>query len=305
MALAADSAKPALPAAARCVIVGAGIHGLSTALHLAQRRAASGATVGPGGTRIVVVDKTGIGAGASGIACGVIRNNYYQPAMRELMAHCVSVWETDAEAYSYHPVGYMQISPESMHTQVATIYEQQQAIGYESTFVEGEAGCMRYMQGILSDWQAKNITSVLHEKRGGYANNMASLRGLAGKARALGVDIVEGTAGTGLTAGNGSEAITRVETSSGSIACEQIVVAVGPWINSVWNMLALPKTISVKGRDGVVHDGIPMWHYMALQEGTLGVDPDYQKTNDGRMPPVIHVDTDAPLYSDASGKPIT
>jgi hypothetical protein len=30
-----------------------------------------------------------------------------------------------------------------------------------------------------------------------------------------------------------------------------------------------------------VHDGVRMWHYMALQEGTLGVDPDYQKTNDG------------------------
>jgi glycine/D-amino acid oxidase-like deaminating enzyme len=294
-----------LPSAAQYVIIGAGIHGLSTAMHLAQKLRVRGGSVGANGTRIVVLDKTAVGAGASGIACGIVRNNYYQPAMRELMAHCVSVWESDAETYSYHPVGYMQISPEVMRTQVGTIYEQQQQIGYESVFIEGEAESMRYMQGLLSDWQAKNITSVLHEKRGGYANNMASLRGLAGKARALGVEIVEGVAVTGLTAGNGSEAIARVETSSGSIACEQIVVAVGPWINSIWNMLALPKTISVKGRDGVVHDGIPMWHYMALQEGTLGVDPDYQKTNDGRMPPVIHVDTDAPLYSDRDHALIT
>ncbi|MEO8565027.1 MAG: FAD-dependent oxidoreductase, partial [Betaproteobacteria bacterium] len=87
--------------------------------------------------RIVVLDKTGVGAGASGIACGVVRNNYYQPAMRELMAHSVSVWESDAASYSYHPVGYMQISPEVMHAQVGTIYEQQKAIGYESTFIEG------------------------------------------------------------------------------------------------------------------------------------------------------------------------
>jgi hypothetical protein len=48
-----------------------------------------------------------------------------------------------------------------------------------------------------------------------------------------------------------------------------------------------------------------MWHYMALQEGTLGVDPNYQMTNDGRMPPVLHVDTDAPLYSDRDGALIT
>jgi methylglutamate dehydrogenase subunit A len=45
--------------------------------------------------------------------------------MRELMAHSVDVWESDPEAYSYHPVGYMQISPEVMHADVGTIYEQQ------------------------------------------------------------------------------------------------------------------------------------------------------------------------------------
>lgn len=295
----------ALPTHARYVVIGAGIHGLSTAMHLAQKLKARGVTVGPGGRRIVVLDKTGIGAGASGIACGVVRNNYFQPAMRELMAHSVSVWESDAQTYSYHPVGYMQISPEVMHAQVRTIYEQQQAIGYDSVFVEGEAESLQYMRGILGDWQAKNITSVLHEKRGGYANNMASVRGLAGKAAALGVEIFEGVAVTGLRTNNGAAAVTAVETAAGTIACEEVVVGVGPWINAIWNMLELPKTIGIKGRDGRMNEGVPMWHYMALQEGTLGVDPDFQKTNSGAMPPVLHVDTDAPLYSDRDGALIT
>jgi glycine/D-amino acid oxidase-like deaminating enzyme len=48
-----------------------------------------------------------------------------------------------------------------------------------------------------------------------------------------------------------------------------------------------------------------MWTYWCLEEGTLGVDPDLQKTNDGKMPPVIHVDTDAPLHSDVDGSLIT
>ena len=294
-----------LPASARCVIVGAGIHGLSTGLHLAQRLKAAGRTVGPGGDRIVVLDKTGIGAGASGIACGVIRNNYYQPAMRELMAHSVSVWERDPEAYSYHPVGYMQISPEAMREQVGTIYEQQQAIGYESTFVEGAADSRKYMRGLLDDWQAAGITSVLHEKRGGYANNQASLRGLSAKARAAGVEIIDGVTVTGFQAQAGGDAIAAVETSAGTIRCDEVVIAVGPWINQLWNLLGLPRAIRVKGRDGNVHENVRMWHYMALQEGTLGVDPDVQKTNDGRMPPVIHVDTDVPLHSDRDGRLIT
>jgi glycine/D-amino acid oxidase-like deaminating enzyme len=91
-----------LPSAARFVIIGAGVHGLSTAWHLAKDLKAR--RLGDG-TQIVVLDKTKVGAGASGIACGVIRNNYFQPAMRELMAHSVGIWESDPDAFSYHPVG--------------------------------------------------------------------------------------------------------------------------------------------------------------------------------------------------------
>ena len=54
-----------------------------------------------------------------------------------------------------------------------------------------------------------------------------------------------------------------------------------------------------------VSEGIPMWIYWSLQEGTLGVDPTLQVTNEGNMPPVIHVDTDAPLHSDQDGRLLT
>lgn len=155
----------AFPRHCKYVIIGAGIHGLSTAWHLAMelKRKKAGS-----GKDVVIIDKTAIGAGASGIACGVVRNNYFQPAMRELMAHSVAIWEEDAEAYGYHPVGYMQISPESMHHDVAEIHRQQKEIGYESVFIEGEKECTKYMrENIFQDWQAQGITSVLHEKRGG------------------------------------------------------------------------------------------------------------------------------------------
>ena len=172
-------------------------------------------------------------------------------------------------------------------------------------FVEGEAASLEYMRGLFDDWQAKNITSVLHEKRGGYANNRASMRGLAAKAEGEGVRIVEGVEVNGFEFGNNSRAVTALVTSQGRIACDYVVVGVGPWINRIWNMLELPRDITVVGRDGKRHDGIRMWKYWCLEEGTLGVDPGMHKTNDGRMPPVIHVDTDAPLYSDIDGNLIT
>jgi glycine/D-amino acid oxidase-like deaminating enzyme len=290
----------ALPKSAKYLIIGAGVHGLSTAYHLSlelkARRTGSGAD-------IVVVDKTGIAAGASGIACGVVRNNYFQPAMRELMAHSVEVWESDPESYSYHPVGYMQISPEVMHQDVASIAKSQKDLGYPSEFIEGEADCTRYMKSLFGDWQAREITSVLHEKKGGYANNMASMRGLATKAQGEGVRIVSGVKVTGFVREHG--AISAVQTDQGSIRTEYVVVGAGPWIKSIWEMLDLPRTISVKGRDGRLHPNVRMWTYWCLQEGTLGVDPNAGMLDSGAMPPVIHVDTDAPLHSDVDGSLIT
>jgi glycine/D-amino acid oxidase-like deaminating enzyme len=280
-----------LPGYVRYIIIGAGIHGLSTALHLAQelRRRGRG-----DGRDIVVLDKTRPGAGATGIACGVVRNNYFQPAMRELMAHSVSVWEEDPENYGYHPVGYMQISCESMRADVATIAAQQAAIDYPSRFVEGEAESRRYMQGLFDDWQAGGITSVLHEKKGGYANRLQTIEGLARKVAAEDVAIRSGVEVTGFRMQGG--AISHVETNQGLVACDYVVAAVGPWVKYVWDRLDLPGTIDVRSADGTTHSDTPMWTYWVLQEGTLGVAPDVQLTNAGDFPPVVHVDTDAPLY---------
>ena len=290
------------PTHARHVVIGAGIHGLSTAWRLAERLRAAGKG---SGADILVLDKSAIAAGASGIACGVVRNNYFQPAMRELMAHSVDVWETDPKGFSYHPVGYMQVSHEAMREDVTSIYEQQKEIGYPSEFIEGEKDCMTYMKGLLSDWRAEGVTSVLHEKKGGYANNTAAIYGLANKAEAQGVRIITGVTVTGFERGSNSGAVSALVTDRGTIECDRVVVAVGPWVKTIWDMLDLPREVSIKGPDGRMHGGIPTWRYWCLEEGVIGVDPDLQKLNDGGMPPVIHVDTDAPLRSDVDGSVIT
>ena len=291
-----------LPSHSPYVIIGAGIHGLSTAYHLAMELKVKGSG---SGADILVIDKTSICAGATGIACGVVRNNYYQPAMRELMAHSVSVWESDPKAYSYHPVGYMQISSESMHEDIVSIYEQQKSIGYSSILIESEKDCATYMKSIFHDWQARNITSVLHEAPGGYANNTKAMLGLAAKAEAEGVRIISGVEALGFKEDN-LGTVQSIETNRGSIDCDYVVIGAGPWTPKLWDMLSLPKTINIKNPEtGEMSKNIDMWIYWSLQEGTLGIDPNLQLTNDGKMPPVIHVDTDAPLYSDVDGSMIT
>jgi glycine/D-amino acid oxidase-like deaminating enzyme len=262
------------------LVIGAGVHGLSTAWHLAQR-----------GEQVLVVDKTGVAAGASGIACGVVRNNYFQPAMSELMAACVEIWESDPESFAYHGSGYIALGDGAQVDDLTTVHERQQQIGYPSQLILGEAEVAEHMRSLFDDWRAPGLSVCLHERAGGFAYNRDSMLGLARKAGAAGAEIEEGVEVTGFEL-DGSGAVTRVQTSAGPIAVEQVVVAVGPWITGLWAMLGLPRRLEVAGKER------EMWTYWYLQEGEIDVDPATFVTNDGAQPPVVHVDSLAPLHDD-------
>ena len=287
-----------IPTNCEYLIIGAGIHGLSTAWHLCQKLSKKGQLKE---NSVVVLEKTKVADGASGVACGIVRNNYYQPAMRRLMDHSIKVWNANAEALTFRPVGYMQINSELMREGMSEVYEQQKAIGFESTFIEGKDDCEKYMKDLLPDWQAQGITSVLHEKNSGYGANRGAIEGFHKLAINAGAKVIEGVEVTNLISANGSGAVEAVETSEGKIECSQLVVAAGPWVRKFWDILELPKTIKIKKPDGTFTDDLNMWSYMALEEGELEVDPYNYKTNKGKEYPVIHVDTESTLLSDKTG----
>ena len=157
----------------------------------------------------------------------------------------------------------------------------------------------------VSDWQAKGITNIVHEKRGGYSKSKIAIQGIAKKAQAAGAQIITEVEVTGFKRESNSNAITSVETSKGIIECEQIIIAVGPWINNFWKMLELPKTVNIKNGNGKIDKDIPMWKYWFLHEGVIKVGIDFLKTDSGDMPPLIHVDSNEPLYSDVDESLIT
>ena len=284
-----------IPASARYVVIGAGIHGLSTAYHLAQELRTRGAGTG---RDIVVLDKATPGAGASGIACGVVRNNYFQPAMSELMQACVEVWESDPEAYAYNPVGYIALGAEVQQSDFTATYERQERIGYDSELIVGAAEVDAHMKGLFPDWRAQGVTICLHEHQGGFAFNVDSILGLRDKCLEEGVSVISYTEVTGFRF-RGADSVTAVETSKGEIEVgEQVVIAPGPWAPRFWSLLGQPDTIDIRTPSGDVVRDRPMWTYWNLQEGEIAVDPLMFATADGGAPPVIHLDTDAPLYTD-------
>jgi glycine/D-amino acid oxidase-like deaminating enzyme len=276
----------------RYVVIGAGIHGLSTAYYLAVELRNRGLG---SGSDVVVLDKSAPGAGASGIACGVVRNNYFQPAMSELMQACVEVWESDPAAYHYNPVGYIALGAGVQEADLIATYERQERIGYHSELVVGAADVDRHMRSLFPDWRARGVTVCLHEHQGGFAFNLESVQGLVAKCESEGVAIRSGVEVTGFES-RSDGSVGAVLTTQGVIEVgEQVVLAPGPWAAQFWAMLGLSPAID---------DGTPMWTYWNLQEGEIELDPLVFATADGGPPPVIHLDTDAPLHTD-DGKLIT
>ena len=91
-----------LPSSTTYLVIGAGIHGLSTAWHLAMELEARGQG---SGKDIVLLDKTGPGAGATGVVCGCVRNFYMTEPLHAILRHSVDVWMHDPVNFGFQQVG--------------------------------------------------------------------------------------------------------------------------------------------------------------------------------------------------------
>lgn len=281
----------ALPTKVEYLIIGAGVHGLSTAYHLAKYLKAKGQGRGED---VLVIEKSGIAAGASGVACGNVRCNYYQEPMTRLMMHCMDIWESDPDYFAYNSVGYLTASFAPMREGLEAVHQRHQQLGYPSTLVVGEKAVKKYMQNIFHDWQAEKLEVVLHEHRGGHAWSRQAIHGLAIKAEREDTRLIVGPTVTGFQFNSRGE-VTTVETDFGNIEVGHVVVAVGPWIKNMWRLLELPAEVPDPRHPDQTTE---LWRYLALQEGEIEINPYIHITNDGRRPPLVHVDSDVPLYSE-------
>lgn len=254
-----------IPSSARFAVLGAGVHGLSTAYHLAEA-----------GADVVVLDKGRVGGGATGISGGIVRNFYLSPAMNDLVRRSVEIFELDPSLFGFRQVGYVAVVPEAQAAELELIAEQHREVGYGSTLTRGEAATRGHMALLFPDWRATGSTASLHEARSGWADARTTLDALSGMARSVGVRLCEGVEVTAFD-GDG-----RVETTAGEIACEALVVAPGPWARDVWRVLDLPATLE-PGNAG----GAP-FHCWQVREGEFAARGAALAARD----PVIHLDAD-------------
>ncbi len=276
-----------LPNTARYVVVGAGIHGLSTAYHLAMLLERTGKGRG---SDVVLIDKQGPGAGATGLACGCVRNLYMTGPLHAILRASVEVWESDPVNFGFQQVGYVSIGEANQEADYVTLHASQNASGYPSDLYIGR-DAHEFLRGIWPDFKTEHCDVVLHEHRSGYAGTHLATWGLDQKCRQWGVQRVYGVEVTGYRTDAGGSAVTAVETNRGAIACDQVVVGAGAWTPLHWAWLGLDDTLDVIYPDGHVAERADMWTYWRLLEGEVflpdGVD---FRTADGKDSPVLHVE---------------
>jgi glycine/D-amino acid oxidase-like deaminating enzyme len=259
------------------VVVGGGVNGLSVAWRLAER-----------GADVVVLDKGRVGGGATGSAGGIVRNYYRAEAITELVRLSVEMFEAEPEAFGFRQVGYLAAVPQRQVDDLVAIREQHARAGYESELVVGAERCHEYLSWTWADWEAP-VEAVLHERRGGWADAMQTVRHLADRARGAGAEIREGVEVVGFELGEAG--VTGIATSEGRLACEAVVVAPGPWIAGVWRMLGLSPDVEVDG------ERRPLVSYWKAQEGEFAVSG-VGLSGAGPDAPVVHLDQEGPLRSD-------
>jgi glycine/D-amino acid oxidase-like deaminating enzyme len=266
------------------VVVGGGVHGLSAAWRLAER-----------GADVLVLEKDRIGAGASGIAGGIVRNYYRSPAVTDLIRQSVEMFEADPGGYGFRQVGYIAAVPRAQVEDLVAIREQHESAGYESELVVGAGSCREYLTWTWPDWEAP-VEAVLYESRGGWADAMQTVRYLAERARAAGARIVEGVEVSGFELHSGE--VDAVLTSNGRLDCESVVAAPGPWAARLWEMLGQPPEVELAA-PGETRALISYWK---AQEGQFALPGTGLGGRAGREAPVVHLDQAGGLRSDRDGR---
>jgi sarcosine oxidase, subunit beta len=205
------------------VIVGAGGHGLATAYYLARQH---------GIRNVAVLDKGWLGGGNTGRNTTIIRSNYLQPESATLYEHALKLWQHLSQDLNYNVMysarGVLMLAHNDHDVRVFKRHihaNRLQAIDNEwLTPAQAKAFCPPLD---INPGAHYPVMGAALQRRGGVARHDAVAWGYARAASAMGVDIIQNCAVTGIvrdTAG----AIAGVETVKGPITTSRIgVVAAG------------------------------------------------------------------------------
>jgi sarcosine oxidase subunit beta len=205
------------------VVVGGGAHGLATAFHLARDH---------GLARTAVLEKSWIGGGNTGRNTTIIRSNYLFDASSQLYDHAVKLWEKLSQTLNYNVMfsqrGVLMLAHNVHDVQVFQRHVHANRLnGVDNEWLTAEQAQAFCPPLRIDGGMRYPVLGAALQRRAGTARHDAVAWGYARAADALGVDIIENCAVTGI-ARDAHGAVEAVETNRGRIATQKVgVVAAG------------------------------------------------------------------------------
>ncbi len=219
------------------VIIGGGVHGLATAYYLGQR----------GATNVAVLDKSYIGAGASGRNTAIIRSNYRTPEGVAFYDESVKLYEGLSAELGYNVLFSQQGHLTLAHTDSAinglrVRAEVNQLCGVPSRLIWRDE-IQRLVPALDCSARPRYpVLAALFHPPGGIVRHDAVVWGYARGASRAGVDIHPFTEVTGIETAGG--AVTGVRTTRGDIRTGIVLNATAGFCSTVARMVGLTLPIT-------------------------------------------------------------
>jgi sarcosine oxidase, subunit beta len=217
------------------VVIGGGVQGASLAFHLASR-----------GARVTVVERSTIGAGATGRSSGLVRV-YYDLLAEARVAAVAIEWFRDWEARvggdcGFTRAGFLWIEEGDATDRVRANVASHRELGVDSHVVDA-AGIRELAPGLaIADDEV-----AAWEPESGYADPSMTAGSFMRAARDRGARLVHGAAVTAIPVEGGR--VRGVGTSAGAIDAPVVVNAAGGWAGSVAALAGLDLPLTVWRHD--------------------------------------------------------
>ena len=215
------------------VIVGAGGHGLATAYYLAKEHNI---------TNIAVVDKGWLGGGNTGRNTTIIRSNYLRDESIAIYELSRSLYEGLSQELNYNIMfsarGVVMLCLTEHEMRVMRRHAHAASANGVTAYMITPEDVKKKIPLINNSPQARYpILGALYQPRGGVARHDAIAWGYARAASALGVDIIQNCAVTGIDRQGGK--VVGVQTEKGPIRAGKVAVVTAGSTSVVMNMAGL------------------------------------------------------------------
>lgn len=197
------------------VIIGAGSTGTSVAWHLAKKKAG----------KIIVIEKTGPGSGATGHAAGLIRHHYVDKSIVEMAMYSSKKLENFQDemgfGIDYVKNGFCYFEKKSAK-EMAEVIAMQKACGVELEVLSEEQIRHLHPRGTINP---DGVGCALYDSDGAYADPYKLAVGYGQRAKDLGVTFLNGV--EALSVITECNRVTGVSTQKGNIYCSTVINCAG------------------------------------------------------------------------------